>query len=193
VKPRKHGFTLIEMVVVITITGILAAAVAVFIRRPVEAYVDVARRGELSDIADTALREIYFRIATARPSDEQAAGNGKAGSSVAQSTGAAVDLGAIFADVFGDDAGRSAPPPSGVLEDRAERFAREAAALAGAGGGFVASDVASITVRLRTLLTDGETAGRAAREWMASERGGAERNAALLVELLHGVTDAAPR
>ena len=81
-------------------------------------------------IADTALRDIYFRIATARPSDEQApatASNGKAGGPVAQSTGAAVDLGAIFADVFGDDAGRSAPPPSGVLEDRAERFAREAA------------------------------------------------------------------
>lgn len=78
-------------------------------------------------IADGALRDIYFRIATARPSDEQTAGNGKAGGVVAQSTGAAVDLGAIFADVFGDDAGRSAPPPSGVLEDRAERFAREAA------------------------------------------------------------------
>ena len=78
-------------------------------------------------IADTALRDIYFRIATARPSDEQTAANGKAGGPVAQSTGAAVDLGAIFADVFGDDAGRSAPPPSGVLEDRAERFAREAA------------------------------------------------------------------
>ena len=32
----------------------------------------------------------------------------------------------IFADVFGEEPGRSAPP-SGVLEDRAERFAREAA------------------------------------------------------------------
>ena len=77
-------------------------------------------------IADTALRDIYFRIATARPSDDQAT-NGKANGAVAQSTGAAVDLGAIFADVFGDDASHSAPPPSGVLEDRAERFAREAA------------------------------------------------------------------
>ena len=78
-------------------------------------------------VADGALRDIYFRIATARPSDEQAAANGKAGSAVAQSTGAAVDLGAIFADVFGEDGGHAAPPPSGVLEDRAERFAREAA------------------------------------------------------------------
>ncbi|MDP2333088.1 MAG: virulence factor SrfC family protein [Reyranella sp.] len=78
-------------------------------------------------VADGALREIYFRIATARSSDEQAAANGKASGPVTQSTGAAVDLGAIFADVFGEDEGRDAPPPSGVLEDRAERFAREAA------------------------------------------------------------------
>lgn len=78
-------------------------------------------------IADTALREIYFRIATARPADEALPRNGKAQASVAQSTGAAVDLGAIFADVFGEEAARSAPTPSGVLEDRAERFAREAA------------------------------------------------------------------
>jgi len=52
--------------------------------------------------------------------------NGKPATQVSQSTGATVDLGAIFADVFGEEEGRSAPP-SGVLEDRAERFAREAA------------------------------------------------------------------
>jgi hypothetical protein len=45
---------------------------------------------------------------------------------VTQSTGAAVDLGAIFADVFGAEAA-GAVPHAGVLEDRAERFAREAA------------------------------------------------------------------
>jgi hypothetical protein len=77
-------------------------------------------------VADTALREIYFRIATARSSDEGLGRNGKPPAAAAQSTGAAVDIGAIFADVFGEEPGR-APPPSGVIEDRAERFAREAA------------------------------------------------------------------
>jgi hypothetical protein len=75
-------------------------------------------------VADQALRDIYFRISTARATEDQ--NKGKSAGQVAQSSGASVDLGAIFADVFGDDDGRSAPP-SGVLEDRAERFAREAA------------------------------------------------------------------
>ena len=77
-------------------------------------------------VAESALREIYFRISTARPADEAEGRNGKAQAHVTQATGASVDLGAIFADVFGDEPGRSAPP-AGVLEDRADRFAREAA------------------------------------------------------------------
>jgi len=60
----------------------------------------------------------------------------------------------------------------------------EAGALAEAGGGFVAADVPAMVSRFRSLLDDGVAAGRAARAWMDSERGGAERNAALLVELL---------
>ena len=64
---RARGVTLIEMIVVIAITGILAAAVAVFIRRPVEGYIDAARRAELSDIADTALRRITRDLRTALP------------------------------------------------------------------------------------------------------------------------------
>jgi len=61
------GFTLMEMIMVIAITGIIGAVVAVFIRRPVESYVDVARRGELSDIADTALRRITRDVRSALP------------------------------------------------------------------------------------------------------------------------------
>ena len=55
------------MVIVIVIVGIIGAMVAVFIRRPVESYVDSARRAELSDIADTALRRITRDLRLALP------------------------------------------------------------------------------------------------------------------------------
>jgi MSHA biogenesis protein MshO len=64
---RARGATLIEMIIVIAITGIIAAAVAVFISRPVEGYVDAARRAELTDIADTALRRMTRDLRTALP------------------------------------------------------------------------------------------------------------------------------
>lgn len=62
-----RGVTLIEMIVVIVITGIIGAVVVVFMRRPMEGYVDTARRAELSDIADTALRRISRDLRRALP------------------------------------------------------------------------------------------------------------------------------
>ncbi len=64
---RQTGFSLIEAVVVIAITGIIVAAVALFIRAPVAGYVDTAFRAELTDIADTALRRIGRDLRTALP------------------------------------------------------------------------------------------------------------------------------
>jgi MSHA biogenesis protein MshO len=61
------GFTLIESVMVIVITGILAGMVAVFIRAPVDSYFDMARRAELTDIADTATRRMVRDIRLALP------------------------------------------------------------------------------------------------------------------------------
>ena len=67
---RRHdalGFTLIEATMVIALIGIVGAMVGVFITRPVDAYVDQARRAELSDTADTALRRIARELALALP------------------------------------------------------------------------------------------------------------------------------
>lgn len=64
---RVFGFTLVEMIVVIAITGIIAAAVAVFIRYPVEGYGDAVRRAELTDAADVALRRIARDVRLALP------------------------------------------------------------------------------------------------------------------------------
>ena len=62
---RERGVTLIEMIIVISITAIIAGAVSVFISRPVEGYADAARRAEMSDIADTALRRMTRDLRTA--------------------------------------------------------------------------------------------------------------------------------
>src|SRR2546422_11157958 len=62
---RERGVTLIEMVIVISITAIIAGAVSVFISRPVEGYADAARRAEMTDIADTALRRMTRDLRTA--------------------------------------------------------------------------------------------------------------------------------
>jgi len=63
----QSGFSLIEAVVVIVITGILSSVVAVFIQGPVQGYVDATRRAELTDIADTALRRVARDLRLALP------------------------------------------------------------------------------------------------------------------------------
>ncbi|MEO8312171.1 MAG: type II secretion system protein [Caldimonas sp.] len=62
-----RGFTLLEIVLVMAITGVVAAMVGVFIRQPIDAYVDQVRRAELSDTADLALRRISRELARALP------------------------------------------------------------------------------------------------------------------------------
>src|SRR4030095_89274 len=66
-------------------------------------------------VADSALRDIYLRIATARSAEgEPERKTGRLPGQVTQSSGATVDLGAIFADVFGEEDGRKAPPAGGL-------------------------------------------------------------------------------
>lgn len=70
----QYGFTLVEMIVVIVITGIIGGVVAIFIRSPVQGYVDSARRAELTDIADTALRRITRDLRSALPNSVRVTG-----------------------------------------------------------------------------------------------------------------------
>jgi len=64
---RQRGFTLIEAVVVIAITGIVAAMVATFIVMPVRGYTDTVARADIADTADTALRRIGRDVRLALP------------------------------------------------------------------------------------------------------------------------------
>lgn len=63
----QKGFTLVEIVVVIVLTGILAATLAIFLRPATDAYVGVSNRATLTDAADTALRRMADDIRRAVP------------------------------------------------------------------------------------------------------------------------------
>lgn len=71
---RQRGFTLTEAIIVIVIMGVLASAVAVFIRGPVQAYFDVNRRAQLVDTADTALRRMHRELTAALPNSVRVTG-----------------------------------------------------------------------------------------------------------------------
>lgn len=76
IRQKQSGFTLVEMIVVMVITGIIGGMVAIFIRAPVQGYVDSSRRAEMTDIADTALRRLARDIRTAVPNSVRVANCG---------------------------------------------------------------------------------------------------------------------
>ena len=76
-RARASGFTLVEMIVVIVITGIIGGMVAMFIRAPVQGYMDSARRAEMTDIADTALRRLARDLRLALPNSVRVSPDGR--------------------------------------------------------------------------------------------------------------------
>lgn len=74
---RHQGFTLIELVVVIAVTGIVAGLVSSFSARPLLAYVDVSRRAELVDAGDGALRRAGRDLRRALPNSIRVSAGGE--------------------------------------------------------------------------------------------------------------------
>ncbi len=66
-RTAQTGFTLIEMIIVMVLTGIIGGIVAIFLQAPMKQYIDVARRAELTDIADGAFQRLSRDIRTAVP------------------------------------------------------------------------------------------------------------------------------
>lgn len=64
---RARGFTLVELVMVIVLTGALFATTSIFIIGPTRAYADLVRRAQLVDSADIALRRMARDIRSAIP------------------------------------------------------------------------------------------------------------------------------
>ena len=72
---QQCGFTLVELIIVVVITGIVAGMVAVFIQRPIEGYFDTVRRAVLSEEADSALRFVSRDLRSALPNSIACAGD----------------------------------------------------------------------------------------------------------------------
>jgi MSHA biogenesis protein MshO len=64
---RQHGFTLVELIMVIIIMGVIGGMVAVFMKGPIDAYIDSGRRAALTDVADTVVRRIARDLQGALP------------------------------------------------------------------------------------------------------------------------------
>ncbi|MBJ7313584.1 type II secretion system protein [Rugamonas sp. CCM 8940] len=64
---RQRGFTLVEAIMVMVITGVLAGILVLFIRQPVQNYMDASGRAEMSDQADLALRRMARELRGALP------------------------------------------------------------------------------------------------------------------------------
>lgn len=64
---RSAGFTLVEVIVVIAVSGVLGVMLAAFITRPVEGYAAMSRRAELVEAAESALRRMERDIHHALP------------------------------------------------------------------------------------------------------------------------------
>ena len=71
---RERGVTLIELVVVMTLLGIISIVAAIALRDPIQAYLDTNRRTDLVDSADTALRRIARDVQIALPNSLRVSG-----------------------------------------------------------------------------------------------------------------------
>lgn len=61
----------------IAVAGVVFAAVALFLQRPVQGYLETTRRAEITDIADTALRRIQRDLRLALPNSVRVDGTGR--------------------------------------------------------------------------------------------------------------------
>lgn len=71
----QRGFSLIELIMVIVLMGVIGGMVAVFMKSPIDAYFDTARRAGLTDVADTVTRRVARDVRKALPNSIRSAGS----------------------------------------------------------------------------------------------------------------------
>lgn len=75
-RPQQDGFTLVELVIALTLTAIVASFAAYFVATPVRGYTDLARRAALVDRAELALRRAGRDFRRALPNSVRIRANG---------------------------------------------------------------------------------------------------------------------
>jgi len=74
----QKGFSLIELVIVIVISGILAGIITSFITQPIHGFIDLSRRATLVYSAESAMRRMQRDIRRALPNSLRVAAGGTA-------------------------------------------------------------------------------------------------------------------
>ena len=119
----QRGFTLIELIMVIVIMGVIGGMVSVFMKSPIDAYFDSARRAALTDVADTVVRRMARDIQKALPNSINTSGDKKCAEFIPTRTGGryrVADVGALNSvapgsqsfNVFGDFTAASTTLPA---------------------------------------------------------------------------------
>lgn len=72
---RQQGFTLVELVMVILVTGVIAAALTTFLRPAIDAYIAGRDRGELLHEVDASLATMVRDVRRAVPNSIRIVGN----------------------------------------------------------------------------------------------------------------------
>jgi len=99
----QSAFSLVEFIIVIVITGIIATSIATFITRPVQGFIDLSRRATLVYSAESALRRMQRDIRRALPNSIRVSGGGTAIEMINTVEGARYRADAPF------------PPPGGLF------------------------------------------------------------------------------
>jgi len=72
--PGQSGFSLVELITVMTVAGILAAVLVRNVTDPIQGLVDLERRAELVDVAETSLSRMTREIRLALPNSVRVTG-----------------------------------------------------------------------------------------------------------------------
>ena len=71
----QRGFTMVEIIIVIVLIGAIGGSMMMVVRPAMETYLNVMRRADLSNQADTAVRRMTTEVRSAVPNSLRVTAN----------------------------------------------------------------------------------------------------------------------